>query len=195
LEKSRRRSAFTFPVKCDGTNERLFLREMGGGSLWNVGCYCVSVARWLLSEEPIGVSALADYRESGVDINFVGILCFASAALAVIESSFTAALQQKFSVIGDSGAIELAHDAFIPWDKDATFIQLSANDEHGQIVSIPGADEYQVMIEHFADALQGHGKLAYSPEESVNQMRILDALARAACLGEVVELGSDDKSR
>jgi xylose dehydrogenase (NAD/NADP) len=183
------RSAFTFPVKRDGSNERLFLPEMGGGSLWDVGCYGVSVARWLLCDEPTTVSAQAAYSESGVDINFIGTLRFASGALAVVESSFTAALQQTFSVIGESGAIELPHDAFVPWEKDVTFILRGAHDEYGQIVTIPGADEYQLMIEHFADVVQGHAQLAYSPVESVNQMRILDALARAARLGEVVQLG------
>jgi len=182
------RSAFTFPVKRDGSNERLFLPEMGGGSLWDVGCYGVSLARWLLGEEPTAVSAQADYSEEGVDTNFAGTLRFPSGALAVIESSFTAALQQTFSVTGESGAIELPHDAFIPWEKDATFTLRGANDEHGQIVRVPGADEYQLMIEHFANAVQGQAQLAISPGDSVNQMRILDALARAARLGEVVQL-------
>jgi D-xylose 1-dehydrogenase (NADP+, D-xylono-1,5-lactone-forming) len=182
-------SAFTFPVKRDGSNERLFLAEMGGGSLWDVGCYGVSVARWMLGEEPTTVSAQANYDNSGVDTNFIGILRFASGALAVVESSFTAALQQTFSVTGDSGAIELPHNAFVPWEKDATYTLRGANDEHGQIVTVSGADEYQLMVEHFADALQGNARLAIFPGESINQMRILDALARAARLDEIVEIG------
>ena len=188
------RSAFTFPVKRDSSNERLFLPEMGGGALWDVGCYGVSLARWLLSEEPTAVSAQAGYSEDGVDTNFVGTLRFISGALAVVESSFTAALQQTFSVIGGEGAIELPHDAFIPWEKDATFILRGANDEHGQIVTVPGADEYQLMIEHFADAVRGHALVAISPGDSVNQMRIMDALARAARSGEVVSLGDMHRS-
>jgi predicted dehydrogenase len=185
------RSAFTFPVKRDGSNERLFLSKMGGGSLWDVGCYGVSLARWLLSEEPTAVSAQADYSEEGVDTNFAGTLRFPSGALAVIESSFTAALQQTFSVMGRSGAIELPHNAFIPWEKDATFTLRGANDEIGHLVAVPGADEYQLMIEHFANAVRGLVQLAISPDDSVNQMRVLDALARAARLGEVVQL--DDR--
>ena len=184
------RSAFTFPVKRDGSNERLFLPEMGGGSLWDVGCYGVSLARWLLGEEPTAVSAQADYSEEGVDTNFAGTLRFPSGALAMVESSFSAALQQTFSIMGENSAIELPHDAFIPWEKDATFLLRGANDEHGQIVRVPGADEYQLMIENFANAVQGHAQLVISPGDSVNQMRILDALARAARLGEVVQLGN-----
>jgi predicted dehydrogenase len=121
-----------------------------------------------------------------------GELRFPSGALAVIESSFTAALQQTFSFTGESGTIELPHDAFIPWEKDATFTLRGDNDEQGQIETVPGADEYQLMIEHFADALQGHTQLAISPGDSVNQMRILDALARTAGVGEVVQLGDRD---
>jgi predicted dehydrogenase len=107
-------------------------------------------------------------------------------ALAVIESSFTAVLQQTFSVTGENGAIELPHDAFIPWEKDATFLLRGANDEHRQIVRVPGADEYQIMTEHFANAVQGHAQRAISPRDSVNQMRVLDALSRAARSGELV---------
>ncbi len=183
------RSSFTFPVKRAGANQRLFLPEMGGGSLWDVGCYGVSVARWLLGEEPAAVSAQADYSEEGVDTNFAGTLRFPSGALAVIESSFTAALQQTYSVTGESGAIELPHDAFVPWEKDATFTLRGALDEHGHLVTIPGADEYQLMIEHFANAVQGQGQLAITPGDSVNQMRVLDALSQAARSGQVVRLG------
>jgi len=182
------RSAFTFPLKRDGSNERLFLPEMGGGSLWDVGCYGVNVARWLLGEEPATVSAQAKYSLSGVDVSFIGTLRFASGALAVVESSFITALQQTYSVAGERGAIELPHDAFVPWEKEAHFILRGADDEHGKIVTIPGADEYQLMIEHFTDAVQGHAQPAISPEDSVNQMRILDALAHAARAGEVVSL-------
>jgi len=173
-------SAFTFPVTRDGSNERLFQPEMGGGSLWDVGCYGVSVARWLLGSEPVAVSAQAVFSKSGVDVNFVGTLRFASGALAVVESSFTAALQQTFSVVGSKGAIELPHDAFVPWEKEAHFTLREAQDEQGQVVTLPAADEYQQMVEHFAQAVLGRAQLAYSPQESVCQMQVLDALAEAA---------------
>ena len=45
---------------------------------------------------------------------------------------------------------------------------------------IAGTDEYQLMVEHFADAVLGNGDLDFPPEESVNNMRVLDALAQAA---------------
>jgi predicted dehydrogenase len=51
-----------------------------------------------------------------------------------------------------------------------------------------GVDEYQLMVEHFMDAVTGKTDLAYSPEESVRNMRVLDSLAEAARTGRTVVL-------
>jgi hypothetical protein len=86
-------------------------------------------------------------------------------------------------VVGEHGAIDLPHDAFIPWEKDAVLIQRGHDDETGTRQVIPGADEYQLMVEHFAEAALGRSALAYPPRESIANMRVLDALSRAARSG------------
>ncbi len=180
------RSAFTFNI-ADKNNIR-FDPAMGGGALMDVGCYGVSVARWLLNEEPEAVQAQAVYSDTGVDINLVGSLRFSSGPLAVIEASFTSALQQTFSVIGDQAAIDLPHDAFIPWEKEAVFTLRGPEDEVGEQITTPGADEYQLMVEHFADAVLGTSQLGFFPTDSIANMRVLDALAEAAEGRETVNI-------
>ena len=180
------RSAFSFNLS-DKNNIR-FDPAMGGGALMDVGGYGVSVARWLLGQEPETVQAQAAFADSGVDINLVGTLRFASGALAVVEASFSAALQQTYSVIGDKAAIDLPHDAFIPWEKDAVFTQRGLEDDTGEIITTPGADEYQRMVEHFADAVLGTTPLSFDPSDSVATMRVLDALAKAARSGKTVRV-------
>jgi xylose dehydrogenase (NAD/NADP) len=172
------RVAFCFKHP-DPTDSR-FQPEMGGGALLDVGCYGVSVARWILGAEPEVVQASAEYGPSGVDVTTVGLLRFPEGRLAVVEASFVTALQQTYTIVGTDGAIELPHDAFIPWEKDATFQLRGMDDEQGKLETIPGADEYQLMVEHFADAALGRVRLEFSPEESLGNMRALDALARAA---------------
>jgi xylose dehydrogenase (NAD/NADP) len=66
------------------------------------------------------------------------------------------------------------------------------NEEEGGVEVIPGADEYQLMVEHFADAVLGDAGLDFAPEESVSNMRVLDALARAAREGNRVAVGTDE---
>ena len=185
------RCAFCYPMDEDliksGENARL-KPEMGGGALLDVGCYSVSVARWFLDSEPTQVQAQAVYHSSGVDMHFVGSLRFPTNGLANVEVSFITALQQTYSVVGSQAAIELPHDAFIPWEKDAVFTLRDKDQEVGEEHITPAADEYQLMVEHFADAVMGKTVLAHSPEESVGNMRVMDALAVAARTGKTIRL-------
>ncbi len=183
------RSSFCFRHP-DLTDIR-FRPEMGGGALLDVGCYGVSLARWLLGTEPETVQACAEYGPSGVDTTIVGLLRFPGGRLAVVEASFTSALQQTFTVVGTEGAIELPQDAFIPWEKDAWFRLRGVDQEEGSVEVVSGADEYQLMVEHFADAVLGKVDLESSPEEGVENMRVLDALARAAREGHAVQVRSE----
>jgi predicted dehydrogenase len=185
------RSSFCYPmgeeILAKGDNARL-KPEMGGGALLDVGCYTVSVARWFMDLEPTTVQAQAVYHENGVDMHLVGSLRFAETGLATIEASFITSLQQTYSLLGSEGAIELPHDAFIPWEKETAFTVRGKDQEIGQKHVTAGADEYQLMVEHFADAVLGKEPLALTPEESVRNMRVLDGLAEAARTGRTVRL-------
>ena len=163
--------------------------EMGGGALLDIGCYSTSVARWLMGREPTHAQGQAVYHITGVDVHFVGTLRFPDGGLATLEASFVSALQQTYSVLGSEGAIELPHDAFVPWDKDAAYSVRKGGEEQGILCTVAGADEYRLMVEHFAAAVLGETSLALAPEESVHNMEVLDALAEAAQTGRAVPLG------
>lgn len=185
------RSAFCFPIgeerleACD--NIRL-KPETGGGALLDVGCYGVSVARWLMGAEPTHLQAQALFHANGVDLHFVGTLGFAGWGLATVEASFVSALQQTYTVAGSEGVIELPHDAFVPWEKDTVFTLREKEQEVGAEFVTPGADEYLLMVEHFSDAVLGGAALEFPVDESVCNMRVLDGLAEAARTGKTVLL-------
>jgi predicted dehydrogenase len=185
------RSAFCFHMAeemlASGDNVRL-KASMGGGALLDVGCYSVSVARWMMGAEPTQVQAQAIYHDTGVDVHVVGTLQFPGGGLATLEASFVSALQQTFTVVGTAGAIDLPHDAFIPWLHDAEYFQRSRDQEAGNRIVVPAADEYQLMVEHFNDAVLGKSKLNFLFEDSIANMKVLDALAKAALTGNTVKL-------
>jgi predicted dehydrogenase len=161
--------------------------ETGGGALLDVGCYGVSAARWLLSAEPEAVQAQAVYRH-GVDVHFMGMMRFPGGALAGIEAGFTSTLQQTFSVSGTAAAVELPHNAFIPWEAEAHYTLRRTAEETGEVRRLPGTDQYRLMVEHFADAALGIAGLEFTPAESIANMRVLDALAEAARTGRTVDV-------
>ena len=185
------RSAFCYRMSekdwTDTDNARL-KPETGGGALLDVGCYSVSAARWFMAAEPMRVQAQAVYHPGGVDVQMVGMLGFAGNGLATFEASFISALQQTYSVVGSDGAIELPHNAFIPWENDAVFLLRGRDREDGQQHVVTGADEYQMMVEHFTDAVLGKTRLMYPPDDSICNMRVLDALAQAARSGKTIKL-------
>ena len=121
-------------------------------------------------------------------MHLVGSLAFDGGGLASLEVSFVSALQQTYSVIGNEGAIDLPHDAFIPWEKEAVFRLRGKTDETGEKIVIPGADEYRLMVEHFADAVRGAFVPAYPVTDSVANLTVLDALAEAVRSGRSVTL-------
>jgi len=122
------------------------------------------------------------------DVHLVGTLRFPDDALASLEASFISALQQTFTVVGDGGAIDLPHDAYIPWEKDAVFTLRHPDEETGEENRVKGTDEYQLMAEHFADAVLGKTSLRFSPNDSISNMKAIDAMGTAAKSGETVVL-------
>ena len=185
------RSAFCYHMDDDilqSVGNARLKPDMGGGALLDVGCYSVSVARWLMGAEPTAVQAQAVYHSTGVDVHLVGILRFEGGKLAVLEASFISALQQTYTVVGSDGAIDLPHDAFIPWEKDAVFTLRKKDAEVGQEHVLQGKDEYQLMVEHFSDAVLGRTELDCTLDESIANMRVLDALSEAAKNGNTVNI-------
>lgn len=177
------RTAFCFAMDGGllekGDNYRLNVTQ-GGGALLDVGSYGTSVARWLLGEEPVSVHGQAVYHERfGIDIHTVASLRFASGALASIEASFCSGLQQTFTVVGSDGALELPHDAFIPWENDALFSWRGKDEEKGETIVVPGVDEYRLMVEHFSHAVLTGEPPAISLDDSLANLKVLDGLALA----------------
>jgi xylose dehydrogenase (NAD/NADP) len=162
------------------------LKKRGGGALLDVGCYGVSVARLMMGENPESVQATAHFNSEGVDIHTVGVLHFRNGGLATVEASFISSLQQTYTIVGEDGSIELPHNAFIPWKNDATYIYRGRHEEIGSQEIIPGADEYRLMVEHFSNVLIHGASPLVQIHDSIQNMRVLDALAESARSGQRV---------
>ena len=172
------KAAFTFHA-TDKKNFR-FAPEMGGGTLLDVGGYCVGVCRLMFGSEPTEVRAFSEVGETGVDLTTTAILKFPEGNMGLVECSFTSSLQQTFSVIGTSHSIELPHNAFIPWDKNPYFTIRAQDKETGTRISVPGDNQYKLMVEHFVDVCINKQAPIITPEFTLGNMLVLDAIAKSA---------------
>jgi xylose dehydrogenase (NAD/NADP) len=114
------RATFSFVLE-NPANIRL-RADLDGGSLMDVGCYCVSGSRLLAGEEPEAAFGFQDVGPTGVDIRFSGLLRFPAGAVAEFTSAFTTD-HESLEAIGTTGAIRLAD----PWHNVTGLIYL--NDE------------------------------------------------------------------
>ena len=102
---------FTFPLSQ--ADDPRIDPSMGGGSLWDVGCYPVSLARRIAGEEPDRVGAFARYDELGVDRTFIGQLHFPGGLLAQFDSGFAAPDRERVEIVGGEATLVL-DSPFLP---------------------------------------------------------------------------------
>ena len=96
-------SGFTFALDRPG-DVRLD-PALGGGALWDIGCYPVTYARMIAGRDPTVVFGSAHWSASGVDEEFTGLLRFTGGATATVYASFTAAYRTWLEVIGSEGVL------------------------------------------------------------------------------------------
>jgi xylose dehydrogenase (NAD/NADP) len=96
-------SGFTFALDPE-PNIRLEPR-LGGGALWDVGCYPVTYAQLIAGQEPKMVFGSAHWHDSGVDDEFMGLLRFGAGATANVYAGFRAAYRTWLEVLGSEGAL------------------------------------------------------------------------------------------
>jgi predicted dehydrogenase len=162
--------------RLDRDDDVRFVPKLGGGSLLDVGCYCVSAARLVLGE-PTQVYGEAWVGRGGVDERFSGVLRFGDVT-ATIECGFTARTSQ-IEVIGREGIL-LVPQAF----PDPPGVVLLDGVEH----RAEPADQYRLELEDFCAAIRGERPVLVGRAEMTGQARALDGLLRSAGSGRPVQL-------
>jgi predicted dehydrogenase len=175
----------SFSYVLDDDSSYLMNHELGGGALYDIGCYPVNVSRMLTRSEPIEVYATANLAGSGVDMTMQGILRFPGGVLSSIHAAMDEEAQFWYRVIGDSGIIE------VPW----AFVSLGnetkimvQRDEKQETVSFDEVDEYRLEFDHFADIVAGQAEPLYAIEDSVKNLAVIEALLKSADRGKPVTL-------
>lgn len=122
---------------------------LGGGSLWDVGCYAVDAVRLVAGEEP--VEALGVWVGAGraVDMAFSGVLRFAHDVLGEIHSSFLSPYRTLLEVAGDAGLLRV-ENPFRPGLEEQ--IELRLSDESRRVRVAGSPLPFVRLLEDFAAA-------------------------------------------
>ncbi|RKL67963.1 oxidoreductase [Salipaludibacillus neizhouensis] len=183
------RGSFSFSMDVNSGNIRLN-SELGGGSLFDVGCYCVHASRFIFEEEPVQVFGHANHHpEKKVDLSTTGILTFENKQ-AVIDCSFEQANVNRYEVVGTKGSIEVPY-AFRPDGNPNNGLgEVILKDSAGKTVAVEtfDANQYTVQIDHFSQAILDNKQPSYTPEQTILNMTVIESLYQSIDEGKPVSL-------
>ena len=171
-----------------------FKPAWGGGTLLDMGCYTTEITRMIFGREPLAVRAWWDVDPVlGIDLTTAAILDFGEGCIGTMSSSFKANAQGRYEVIGTRGTIEVPRGIIpgLTTRLSETIIVIMDADGRRREETLPAADHYQLMIEAFGDAILSGKPAPRTPAQSLGNMRVLDAIARAARDGIVVAIAQD----
>ncbi len=164
------RANFTFSREASHDDAR-FQAGPGGGSLMDVGCYCVDFARTLSGAEPDRVECLAHHHELGVDDYAAGLLGFPSGSLATFTCGMTVLSDQSAHIAGTEGRIEIARF----WQAKEGFTLVSPKGAMKTIHVPEDRPLYAVEADAFAEVVAG-GTNWNPAANTLGNLRVLERL-------------------
>jgi predicted dehydrogenase len=177
-------SVFSFSG-MDPNNVRL-IPEYGGGSLWDVGVYPVSLAQFLMGGAPEWVFGDQQLGESGVDMTFAGQLHYGGGRMAQIASSFLAPINTFAQIVGTEGHLTL-NRPFVFMD-EGEFLTFTPPSGDAEVVPVPEMELYSGEIEDIHAAILDGQRNDLTLAESRDHVRTVLALYESARLGQKIIL-------
>ncbi|SER52203.1 Predicted dehydrogenase [Gracilibacillus ureilyticus] len=178
-EVSLMRASFSFYLE-DHTNIRLN-NDLGGGSMYDVGCYTLHSIRNIFNQEPSSVYASSTSRSDlQVDTTMSGVLTFPDGKLGLFDSSFDSYPRQNYEVVGSMGTINVTSSYRPDTNENMEGEIIIKKNNGGQVVHKVAGDQYKLMVEDFADAILSNRALTYSETNMVNQMKVLEAVYKSS---------------
>jgi predicted dehydrogenase len=164
-----------------------FRPELGGGSLYDVGCYPLNFAGLVLDEvnggvrggiaaRPVSIST-ESVSEQGIDVLFSALLKYPSGVIASLHSGFNAQKRVFSEVVGTKGVLEVPDTFF----ENPGSLTLTMGEDRREI-AVAASDRYRAEVEDFAEAIQQRRAPLFSLEETLRNAEVMDQIFAAAAL-------------
>jgi D-xylose 1-dehydrogenase (NADP+, D-xylono-1,5-lactone-forming) len=166
------KASFSFYMTERENNIRM-KKHMGGGSLYDVGCYCIHAIRNILQSEPVQIRVSAEIDPiTGVDISAYGYMELENGVRATFDSSFDMTFRHEYEVIGESGRIIIPR-AFRPDVNNGEGLILISNDRGERKERIQG-DSYLLQVDHFSQCILENKEPSYTAENTIKNMKVIE---------------------
>src|ERR1700733_2299819 len=161
--------------------------EGGGGGLLDIGCYPITMSRFMYAAEPLRVSGVLEREpEFGTDRLASAILEFSGG-----HAAFTCGTQmvpyQRMQFLGTKGRIEIEIPFNAPPNKPTRIFVDDGSDVGGagvKVETIPACDQYTIQGDVFSKAILENAQVPVPLEDAIANMAVIDAVFRAAGSGQ-----------
>jgi predicted dehydrogenase len=168
------------------------VKEWGGGGMLDIGCYPITTSRFVTGLEPKRVAAvIEDDPSTGIDRRGSVILDFGG-----FTSAFTYGTQmaprQTMSFVGDKGRVDVEIPFNAPNDRPCRLYldKGELRQDERELIEVPTCDQYGIMMDAFAKAIIENHPQPVPLEDSMKNMRVIDAVFRAARSGRWEEVAA-----
>jgi len=163
-------------------------RELGGGTLYDIGVYCINAARHLFRSEPTEVMAVSvnsgAARLAEIDESTGAVLRFERERLASFVTSFNAWDVASFRIVGTNGHLRV--DPAYEYAEGLAY-ELTVNGKTTR-KRIGKRDQFAPELLYFSDCIRRHREPEPSGADGLQDVRIIQALYESAETGQVVQI-------
>jgi predicted dehydrogenase len=163
------------------TSDPRFDPGLGGGSLWDVGCYPISYARYLTGEEPIQVFGHQTIGPTGVDVLFAGQMQFPGDVTTQFDCSFITPFRAFMEITGDKGRLTISNP-FKPGMREKIYLE---REGVTKTIHIKGKELYCGEVEDIENAVLFGKPSRISLGDSKANVAAIEALIQSAQTGQV----------
>ena len=153
---------------------------IGGGGLMDIGCYPITVSRFIFGAEPTRVMGTID-RDPKFKTDRVmgGLADFGKGRHLSFTISTQLAPYQRVHIMGTKGRIEIEIPFNAPPNKPNRIFVQGTEMNKGKWISLPVSDQYMKQAEAFGRAIRKKEKLVWGTDDAIQNMSIIDAFFRS----------------
>jgi len=161
-----------------------FNKAKGGGSIYDLGCYCIHHARFIFDAEPVRVFASS---QPGIEVDDAAflLLVFPDGQTAQISLGWSSWGSQYAEICGTKGMLRMDK----VWNNGGQPVTLEQRTQRGtEFIEFEPTFQFTHQLRHLYDCLRTGQPHRISPESCINQMRVIDAVFESMATGKAVEL-------
>jgi predicted dehydrogenase len=167
------------------------ISELGGGGIWDIGCYCATMSRWIYGEEPLRLVSLLDFDPKLKTDRLASVIMEFPSGQAVFSVSTQLVRYQRFHIFGTTGHLEVKIPFNAPADRPCKVGQddgdVLLEDYTVHIYSV--TDQYRLMGNDFSRAIVEDTQVPVPLEDALKNTRVLTAIFESSRTGKWVDIG------